>query len=98
MNELRLYSARDMAGARGFRTVLAGPEHGDYRAFCPAPGHGLGINDLKIIEARNLIRAITSGSEGWPDFGEGLRVQLVMEAMERSHETGAWTAVEATAL
>ena len=20
----------------------------DYSAFCPAPGHGLGINDLKI--------------------------------------------------
>ena len=27
------------------------------RAFCPAPGHGLGINDLKVIEIRNLIRA-----------------------------------------
>ena len=55
MNELRFYSAADAAGRRGFRTILAGPEHPDYAFFCPAPGHGLGINDLKVIEARNLL-------------------------------------------
>ena len=66
MNELRLYTAADAAGRRGFRTILAGPEHSDYRFFCPAPGHGLGINDLKVIEARNLIRAIADGSRRAP--------------------------------
>ena len=38
------------ADRRGFRTILIGPEHPDYAAFCPAPGHGLGYNDQKIIE------------------------------------------------
>jgi len=93
MNELRLYSASDPSGLRGFRTVLAGPEHPDYRNFCPAPGHGLGINDLKIIEARNLIEAVAGKRRADPDFLEGLRVQQVMEAMERSHERSAWEAV-----
>jgi predicted dehydrogenase len=93
MNELRHYSSADAAGRRGFRTILAGPEHPDYAHFCPAPGHGLGINDLKVIEARNLLRAIADGAHARPGFDVGLRVQRVMEAMERSHGSGAWTKV-----
>jgi predicted dehydrogenase len=93
MNELRVYSADDTAGRRGFRTILAGPEHPDYGHFCPAPGHGLGINDLKVIEARNLIRAIADGVPARPGFEVGLRVQRVMDAMERSHASGAWQRV-----
>ena len=93
MNELRYYSSADPAGRRGFRTILAGPEHPDYAHFCPAPGHGLGINDLKVIEARNLLRAIADGTPARPGFDVGLRVQRVMDAMERSHADGAWTKV-----
>ncbi len=90
MNELRLYSAGSVAGRRGFTTVLAGPEHPDYAAFCPAPGHGLGVNDLKVIEVRNLLRAIREHRDAWPDFAEGVRVQEVMEAIEVSASSGTW--------
>jgi predicted dehydrogenase len=93
MNELRVYSSADAAGRRGFRTILAGPEHPDYRWFCPAPGHGLGINDLKVIEARDLIRAIAEDRAAVPGFDVGLRVQLVMDAMERSHAAAAWVQI-----
>ena len=93
MNELRHYDSSDPAGRRGFRTILAGPEHADYAHFCPAPGHGLGINDLKVIEARNLLRAIGDGTPARPGFDVGLRVQRVMDAMERSHAKGAWEKV-----
>jgi predicted dehydrogenase len=94
MNELKFYSSADRAGRRGFRTILAGPEHPDYAAFCPAPGHGLGINDLKVIEIRNLIRAIRSGTDASPDFSEGLRVQQVMSAMELAAQQRSWVDVE----
>ena len=60
MNELRLFRTGDAADQSGYRTILAGPQHPDYASFCPAPGHGLGINDLKIIEARNFLRSIVS--------------------------------------
>lgn len=93
MNELRHYATSDAPGRRGFRTILAGPEHPEYSNFCPAPGHGLGINDLKVIEARNLLRAIADGTPARPGFDAGLRVQRVMEAMEHSHASGAWTRV-----
>jgi predicted dehydrogenase len=94
MNELAFYSAGDAQGRRGYRTILAGPEHPDYASFCPAPGHGLGINDLKIIEVRNVIRSIGRNEPVYPDFGEGLRVQQVMEAIERSHAAGGWIKVQ----
>jgi predicted dehydrogenase len=94
MNELRIYKCDDPAGRRGFRTILAGPEHPDYAAFCPAPGHGLGINDLKVIELRNFLRAIDGGPPVSADFSEGLRVQQVMEAIEVSHREHCWVDVE----
>jgi predicted dehydrogenase len=94
MNELRLYYAGDAPGRRGFRTILAGPEHADYARFCPAPGHGLGINDLKIIEVRNFLRAIATGTPAFPGFDEGLRVQQVMEAIETSAAGEGWATLE----
>jgi predicted dehydrogenase len=94
MNELRLYRTGDPDGRRGFRTILAGPEHPDYAAFCPAPGHGLGINDLKVIEIRNVVRAIRTGEPAVPDFAEGLRVQRVMTAIEQSAAQGRWLHVD----
>lgn len=94
MNELRLYRTDDANGARGFRTILAGPEHPDYAAFCPASGHGLGINDLKVIEVRNLLRAIRDRTSASPDFAEGLRVQQVMTAIENSAAAGSWVRVD----
>lgn len=99
MNELQLYRNGDHSGQRGFRTILAGPEHEHYRAFCPAPGHGLGINDLKVIEARNLLVAIDRRTAdarapgAQPDFHEGARVQSVIDAIERSHAVGQWVAI-----
>jgi predicted dehydrogenase len=89
-NELRVYRNDDPAGRRGFRTVLAGPEHPDYRSFCPAPGHQLGINDLKVIETRNLLRAVAAGERAQPDFHEGARVQYVMDMFERSSAQSSW--------
>jgi predicted dehydrogenase len=97
MNELRLYRADDATGRRGFRTILAGPEHPDYGAFCPAPGHGLGINDLKVIEVRNLLRAIRAGTPAPCDFTEGLRVQRVMTAIEAAATSGSWISVDSLA-
>lgn len=94
MNEIRLYRGSDPSNLAGYRTILAGPGHPDYAAFCPAPGHGLGINDLKIIEVRNFLRGITHGEPVYADFRNGWRVQAIVDAIERSHEQGAWVGIE----
>ncbi|KAA9131617.1 Gfo/Idh/MocA family oxidoreductase [Marinihelvus fidelis] len=95
MNELQLFEAGQRPGRDGFRRLLAGPAHPDYAAFNPAPGHGLGYNDLKVIEARNFLCAAMEGRAAWPDFSDGLRVQRVMDAIERSAAAGQAVRVEA---
>lgn len=93
MNEIRLYSTADDAGRCGYRTILAGPDHADYAAFCPAPGHGLGINDLKVIEVRNFLKGIAGGTHVYSDFTNGYRVQALVDAIENSHENKQWVDV-----
>ena len=95
MNELRLYTDGNVPGERGFRTILAGPGASRLRPLLPGARPRLGINDLKVIEVRDVIRAIGGDGPRWPDFHEGYRVQRVMEAIEESHAARAWIDVNA---
>lgn len=92
MNELRIY--RRQAAGPGFTKIEAGPDHPPYGRFCPAPGHQLGFNDLKVIEVAELLDAHAGGPECFPDFREALQVQRTIEAIARSSRTRAWTKVE----
>jgi predicted dehydrogenase len=95
LNELRLYPPGQPRGREGFTTILAGPAHGDFAAFVPAPGHQLGFNDLKTIEVRDLLAGLDPAAPApWPDFTEAWRVQQTVDAMIRSDETGGWVAVD----
>ncbi len=92
-NELQLYRMDDPLGRQGFRTIHAGPEHDPYGAFCVASGHQIGFNDLKTIEVREFLMAITEGHESHADFREGWEVAKVVEAIYTSARRGGWTAV-----
>jgi predicted dehydrogenase len=94
MNELRIFRSEGPASQRGYRTVLSGPEHEHYASFCPASGHGLGINDLKVIEIRNFIYAIDNDASVFSDFANGWRVQRIMDAVEQSNVDRAWVSVD----
>lgn len=93
MSELQLYKHAGPEERRGFSTLLVGPGHPDYAAFCPAPGHGLGYNDQKTIEIRDLVEGIMAGKPLYPDFREALRVNRMIDAIEVSHTEGCWVAV-----
>ncbi len=55
---------------QGFRTMLTAPVHAPYDRFIPAPGHGLGFNELKIIECHELLRAIRGEPARVVDFAK----------------------------
>ena len=88
MNELALFRADGPEASRGFATVLTGPAHEPYALFCPAPGHQLGFNDLKTIEADALLRAIAGGPAAFPDFAAGLAIERVVHAVAAG--AGRW--------
>ncbi|MBV8566233.1 MAG: Gfo/Idh/MocA family oxidoreductase [Methylobacteriaceae bacterium] len=77
----------------GMTRIEMGPSDPRYAAFLPVSGLGLGYNDYKAIEAREMIAAVGEGRKAMPDFGFGLRVQEVVEACERSHAKRAWVRV-----
>lgn len=90
MNEFQLYEASGSPQEQGFRTVLTAPHHKPYDRFIPAPGHGLGFNDLKIIECHELICAIEGRAFNAITFEDGLRIEAAVHAMARSFEEKAW--------
>lgn len=96
MNELQIYTTKDEKYSQGFKTILAGPEHNPYEHFIPAPGHGLGFNELKVIECHELLKAINGEASDVLDFQTGLYIERTVHAMARSAEAGSWITVNET--
>ncbi|TWG65860.1 Gfo/Idh/MocA family protein [Aminobacter sp. J44] len=85
MNELRLYQNAGDKSVQGYRTIMTGPVHEPYGNFVPAPGHQIGFNDLKTIEAASFLRAIAGGSEAYPSFQQALEFERVIHAIANSN-------------
>ncbi|MCR6487461.1 Gfo/Idh/MocA family oxidoreductase [Amycolatopsis sp. OK19-0408] len=93
MNELQWYEG---AGTEaGFRRILVTePEHPYVGVWWP-PGHLLGYEHTFTNEVADLLAAIGAGTDPEPSFDDGLRVQRVLDAVEKSAAAQAtWTAVE----
>jgi len=92
MNELEFYSDDDPDTA-GFRRILVTePTHPYVGSWWP-PGHGLGYEHSFSHQAVDLVRDIGEGRDPVPSFADGLRVQLVLDAVERSAAAGSWQEV-----
>jgi len=88
MNELQLYVNEGDRATQGFRTVLTGPAHPPYGEFCPAPGHQLGFNELKVIECAALLRGIAGLEAAAPSFADALKIERVIHAIADSARAG----------
>jgi len=89
MNELRLYRNDGPPAQQGFQTILSGPAHPPFGNFCPAPGHQLGINDLKVIELAGFLRHIAGGAPAGPDFADALEIETVIHAIANAARSDA---------
>jgi len=93
MAELKLYLHSDNPARQGFKTILVGPQHPDYKYFCVSAGHGIGFNDQKTVEIRDLVNGIANNQSIYPDFQEGFKVSRILDAIELSHQQKRWTNV-----
>ena len=93
MNVLHFFDATEPAETAGFRRiVVTEPEHAYIKHWWPA-GHGLGYEHGFTHQVVDLLDDIAAGREASPSFADGLQVQRVLDAVERSSESRSWTSV-----
>jgi predicted dehydrogenase len=92
-NEVEVYVAEGPAEEQGFKQVLMGPTHPPYERFIVAPGHQMGFNDLKIIEAHELLNRILGRPVLTIDFDAGLVIERTVHAIARSSREGRWVSM-----
>jgi predicted dehydrogenase len=91
MNELEVYFEDDPPDVKGFRTVIVTePDHPYAGAWWP-PGHILGYEHTFVHTIKDHLDGIAAGNNPAPTFEDGYRCQAVLDAVERSLESGSWT-------
>jgi predicted dehydrogenase len=84
LNELEFFSHNDSGDSAGFRRILVTePGHPYISAWWP-PGHVLGWEHTFTHQAFDLLTAIAEGTQPAPSFRDGLEVQRVLDAVQRS--------------
>jgi predicted dehydrogenase len=94
MNVLQFFDGTEPPEVAGFRRILVTePEHPYVSAWWPA-GHGLGYEHGFTHQVVDLVTAIAKGEDPAPSFADGLQVQRVLEAVERSAaDRSTWTEI-----
>jgi predicted dehydrogenase len=93
LNELEFYDATAPAAEQGFRRILVTePTHPYLSAWWP-PGHVIGYEHSFTHQMRDLLEALHADRDPHPNFSDALRVQQVLDAVERSAKAGTWTTV-----
>ena len=94
LNVLHLFDATEPARLAGFRRiVVTEPDHPYLAAWWPA-GHMLGYEHAFTHQVVDLVQALAAGEQPTPSFADGLAVQRVLEAVERSAaDESRWTPV-----
>lgn len=93
-HKLEVSLASDGLDTHGFRTIELGPGHGQFGTLWPMAGINVGLHELKIFEAREVLTAIVERRPATPDFREALEIERTIEAIEQSAARGgAWQEV-----
>ena len=91
MNELELYV--EEGPESGFKTIQVTGEGYPYMEGWWPPGHIIGYEHTFTHTVLELIRAVADGRLPTPNFEDGVRNQLVLEAVERAATSRRWELV-----
>lgn len=93
MNELEYYNADDAEDVRGFRTVQTTDGVHPYTGNYWPVGHIIGYEHTFINFMRDVLSDFAAGRPTHPSFEEGLMVQRVLDAVDKSSKTRSWVTV-----
>ncbi|HAF24116.1 MAG TPA: dehydrogenase [Blastocatellia bacterium] len=94
MNELELYV--DEGPESGFRTIQVTGKGYPYMEGWWPRGHIIGYEHTFTHTVLDLLRAVAEGRLPTPNFEDGVRNQLVLDAVERAAESRSWQHVPQT--
>lgn len=90
MNEFEYYSEADRGDRRGFRKVIATePCHPYLEAWWP-PAHIIGYEHTFVNQAADFVRGLAKPATLKPDFEDGYRTQVVLDAVAESVAKRRW--------
>ncbi|MGH9004857.1 MAG: Gfo/Idh/MocA family protein, partial [Acidimicrobiia bacterium] len=93
-NGLRLFDATEVPATQGFRRVQVTRAVHPYAGAWWPDGHTISYEHTFTHEVRDLLLAIADNRDPVPSFADGLQVQEVLDAVQRSAASGAgWTEV-----
>jgi predicted dehydrogenase len=91
--ELEVYNRSDPDYVKGWKTIQVTDASQPYmKAYWPG-GHHIGWEHTFINSVHDFLSAIANNTEIYPNFRDGLMVNKVLAAVEKSAETGAWVNV-----
>lgn len=94
MCEVGVYFKKDEGRDCGYRQVLLNPYHKGFEPFQPAGGIAIGFDDMKILQAHELLEAVTEGGGYAGNFAMGAQVDSVIEAVLASMDSHGWEKVQ----
>ena len=84
LNELWFYDGDDRPGEQGFRRILVTEAEHPYAGSWWPTGHILGWEHTFTHQFADFLQAVRDGRNPEPTFADGLAVQRVLDAVERS--------------
>jgi predicted dehydrogenase len=94
MNELEFCDRTEPNEQRAFKTIMVTESNHPYISAWWPPGHILGYEHTFVHAIHDFLTALEKGQPPQPGFDEGVRVQAVLDAVERSAKAGRWEKVK----
>ena len=93
-NEIQFYNNNEEESLKGFKKIEMGPFNDEFAKFHPVAGIGLGYQDYKLLECKQIIEAIALNGEAYPNFRWGAEIQLLVDAAIKSSKENRWIKIK----
>lgn len=93
MNELEFYDRTEPNNLQAFKTIMVTEANHPYTGCWWPPGHIIGYEHTFVHAIHDFLMALEKDKMPEPSFKDGVRIQALLDAVERSSKAGRWVKV-----
>jgi predicted dehydrogenase len=94
MNELEFFDRTEAGAGQGYKTILATEAAHPYVGAWWPPGHIVGYEHTFVHAIHDFLTCLEKDRMPTPNFRDGVKVQAVLDAVERSAKSRRWEKVK----